>query len=478
MLVGEFDIRRPQGTSRRIIIFPSPILTVISLFSFQSSFSFPVSLVRFICSCYRTIFDPFQLSHCLILAVHSSHLCNSSQYQSCKMKTFAIAVAGGLATVASASPYYAQGAQPVTTECAAKTVTVTETYAAGYTNPPAVYSPAPEQYTQGNGYTQGTALPPNYGSYTGTSAIYATTTTSSAPGAHCTHKVDVGTFNGTVQFIPNTINAAIGDIIEYNFLAKSHSLTQSEFLTPCTYNGGFDTGLNQVNPKNQSGLFVIPFEVKTTRPQWFYCKQQGPPNHCGAGMVFGLNPRSEAQMGQFIANAKAQNGNLTGVASSTLATAAPTATTTTYSSTGTGIAAAIPTVTVGLGNGKTLRFDPPYLPYVPAGSKIHFDFRAANHTLTESSLADPCTKLTTPSAIDTGFSNFNPMDVPGLKSFELEVTGSESRYFYCKQANKTPKSHCGKGMVFGLNVDEATFRQFEANALATLPVVKRRAFRA
>lgn len=389
------------------------------------------------------------------------------------MKTFAIAVAGGLATLASATPHYVQGAQPVTADCPAKIVTVTETYAASYTNPPAAYSPAPGQYTQDSESTPSTALPPQHTSYTGTSAIY-TTSTSNAPGAHQTHKVSIGTFNGTFQFIPNSVNAGIGDIVEYNFLAKSHSLTQSEFLTPCTYNGGFDTGLNQVNPQNVSGLFVIPFEVKTTTPQWFYCKQQGPPNHCGKGMVFGLNPRSEAQMGQFIANAKAQNGNLT----STIAATAPATTTTTYANIATGVAASIPTVTVGLGNGKTLRFDPPYLPYVAPGSKIHFDFRAANHTLTESSFENPCTKLDSASAIDTGFSNFNPMDVPGLKSFELEVTGSESRYFYCKQAIKTPKSHCGKGMVFGVNVDEATFRQFETNAVATLPVGKGRAFRA
>ena len=194
-------------------------------------------------------------------------------------------------------------------------------------------------------------------------------------------------------------------------------------------------------------------------------------------MVFGLNPKSDAQMQQFIANAKAQNGNLTGVASSTVAATASATTTTSY--TGTGVAAAIPTVTVGLGNGKTLRFDPAYLPYVAPGSKIHFDFRAVNHTLTESSFANPCTKLVSDSIIYTGFTNFNPMDIPGLKSFDLEVTGSESRYFYCKQGVKTPKSHCGKGMVFGLNVDEATFKQFENNALATLPpAVKGRAFRA
>ena len=393
------------------------------------------------------------------------------------MKSFSIAVAGSLATIASASPHYVK--ETTVADCSASIVTVTA--------PAAEYTGTPGQYTQG-GYgdapvtvTVTATAPPQtvtetvkYGggsytqSYTGTSAIYSNST-STAPGAYQTHRVDVGTFNGTVKFVPNTVNAAVGDVVEYNFLKQSHSLTQSEFLTPCTYNGGFDTGLNQVNPKNVSGLFVVPFTVKTTNPQWFYCKQQGPPNHCGVGMVFGLNPKSQAQMDQFVANAKAQNGNLTGVASSTIAAPASTATSA-YQNT---VTAAIPTVTVGLDAGKTLRFDPPFLPYVATGSKIHFDFRAANHTLTESSLESPCTKLSD-SAIDTNFMNFNPKDVPGLKPFELEITGPESRYFYCKQANKTPKSHCGKGMVFGINIDEATFKQFEANAVATLPVARRR----
>ena len=101
----------------------------------------------------------------------------------------------------------------------------------------------------------------------GVSTTYITTATSSAPGSNQTPHVDVGAFNGIVKFVPDNINAETSDVVEYDFLKMSHSLTQSEFLTPCTHNGGFDTGLNQVNPKNTSGLFIIPFEVKTKQPQ-------------------------------------------------------------------------------------------------------------------------------------------------------------------------------------------------------------------
>lgn len=311
------------------------------------------------------------------------------------------------------------------------------------------------------------SLPPPPGATT----VWTTSATTTASGSKQTHHVEVGTFNGTVKFVPDNVVAEIGDAVEYNFLAKSHSLTQSEFLTPCTYNGGFDTNLNQSNPKNISGLFVIPFEVKSKNPQWFYCKQQGPPNHCGLGMVFGLNPGNSNKMDAFRQNALHQNGNKTGVASSTNGASTATSTSSSSSSTSAG---AVTTVTVGLDKGKTLKFSPAYLPTASVGEKIHFDFRAANHTLTESSLENPCKKLSG-TDIDTNFQNVNKLDTPELKPFDLTVRDGKPRFFYCKQKNGTPEGHCAQGMLFALNTDEATFGKFLKNAEATLPKIKGRA---
>lgn len=425
------------------------------------------------------------------------------------MKSIAVAVVG-LASLASSYPdSYQQGP----CNCAkAETITITESYQSVETPAPGQYSPgqysagAPQahygnsaititvtetaeavtitnavtvtesatygSYTgstvtvtaPGVTYTNESPPPPHYSS---TSAIFRNAT-STGYNARQTHRVEVGTFDGKVQFIPNQVNAEIGDVVEYDFLIKSHSLTQSEFLTPCTYNGGFDTGLNQANPKNQSGLFVIPFEVKTKKPQWFYCKQPGPPNHCGLGMVMGINPGNK--MDQFIQNAINQNGNSTGGTSSTGSYTKATATSTSLTSTAT---SPVTTVTVGLMNGTVLKFSPPYLPKVSAGEKIHFDFRAANHTLTESSLYNPCTKLDG-TDVDTNFQNVNKADIPELKPFDLTIDSDKPRFFYCKQANHTPKGHCSKGMVFAINTDEATFHQFEKNAEATLPKIKGR----
>ncbi|KAK2789631.1 hypothetical protein FQN52_005970 [Onygenales sp. PD_12] len=269
------------------------------------------------------------------------------------------------------------------------------------------------------------------------------------------HHVDVGTFDGEVKFIPNQITAPPGDLVAFNFLAQSHSLTQSEFNTPCTYNGGFDTGLNQLNPKNESGKFVYAIPVTTEKPLWFYCKQQGPPNHCGKGMVFGLNPGDK--MDQFIKNAIAQNGGLN--------PAQPTVTQ---------LPKAAPTVTVGLDKGKTLRYSPDFMPDVPKGTKIHFDFRAANHTLTESSWEHPCTPLKKQGAVDTGFNHANPNDIPESRPFDLLNDSNGPRYFYCKQAAGTPNAHCAKGMVFAINVSQWQFKEFQKRAIATAPKIKGR----
>ncbi|MCJ1426603.1 hypothetical protein MMC29_004506 [Sticta canariensis] len=379
------------------------------------------------------------------------------------MKSVAVTLAAGLATLATASQYE----QPECSLAATKTVTVTDTYQApGHDSPgaPGVVTVTVTggastvtitdsiTITQHSGFSITSKGAPSPTS----SVVYSNTNT--APASKQTHHVKVGTFDGKVQFVPDNVNAEVGDVVLYDFLKLSHSLTQSEFLTPCTYNGGFDTGLNQMNPQNVSGLFVIPFEVTTKKPQWFYCKQQG---HCGKGMVFGLNPGDK--MEQFRQNAINQNGNPTTATLTTIATAPSTAS----PSTATG---AITTVTVGLMNGTVLKFDPPFLPKVSIGQKIHFDFRAANHTLTESSLNDPCKKLAG-TTVDTNFQNVNKNDIPEFKPFDLVIDSDKPRFFYCKQQNNTPRGHCKKGMVFSVNTDAATFSQFQTNAGATIPTL-------
>jgi plastocyanin len=280
-----------------------------------------------------------------------------------------------------------------------------------------------------------------------------------APIIQETHYVDVGGANLT--FNPNQIRAKIGDVIKFKFLRLNHTLTQSEFNSPCTPNKLFDTGFNQFN--NGTGMAkTIKLDVTTEAPQWFYCKQpQG--NHCGKGMVFAINPDN---MDQFIKNAIAQNGNTSLTATPIGTGYYPTGTGASYP---TGTAKAMPTVIVG--GGTSLTFTPPFLQNIKRGDKIFFDFLAKNHTLTESTFESPCSKRNGSDVVDTDFMNFNGADVPGAKPFTLEVKSDGERYFYCRQGGGTANSHCAAGMVFGINIDKNKFDKFQSAAKGTASTI-------
>lgn len=269
--------------------------------------------------------------------------------------------------------------------------------------------------------------------------------------------------NGVVKYVPDRVDAEVGDVVKFRFFAAAHSATQSSFDKPCTaIKDGFDSDLIP-NMENKEGAeFERLFTVKDKAPKWFYCKQPNR-NHCGQGMVFGINPNGK--MDEFIQKAKDQNGALVS------ATPPPPASTTAPAP------SAKTTVTVSGGfnadGSNNLKFDPAYLPKVKRGEEVVFDFRKLNHTLTESTFWNPCMKkANTP--IDTNFQNANPDDVPLAKAVTIKFDSDESRFFYCKQANGTPRGHCSNGMVFAVNVDENGFRKFQDNAKATLPKIKGR----
>jgi plastocyanin len=106
----------------------------------------------------------------------------------------------------------------------------------------------------------------------GSTAASASTTSAASTAVtqpRATHLVNVGTSEGDA-YNPSQLNVSIGDTVRFNFLGKNHSVTQSDLASPCTYNGGFDTGLNQFNPLNISGKFLVDFQVNVSTPLWFY----------------------------------------------------------------------------------------------------------------------------------------------------------------------------------------------------------------
>lgn len=75
---------------------------------------------------------------------------------------------------------------------------------------------------------------------------------------------------------------------------------------------------------------------------------------------------------------------------------------------------------------------------------IQFNFMSMNHTVTQSSFAEPCVKME--GGVDSGFmpNPDNSIDPPPMMMFQ--VTTMEPVWMYCAQ-----KGHCGKGMVFSIN---------------------------
>ncbi|KAL1797348.1 hypothetical protein ACET3X_003954 [Alternaria dauci] len=86
---------------------------------------------------------------------------------------------------------------------------------------------------------------------------------------------------------PESIKAAVGDMVVFEFMQKNHTATQSTFAEPCKkMEGGMDSGF-MPNPEGKPGV-TWNMTVETTEPLWFYCKQQNG-IHCGKGMVFSIN---------------------------------------------------------------------------------------------------------------------------------------------------------------------------------------------
>ncbi|KAF2809543.1 uncharacterized protein BDZ99DRAFT_30597 [Mytilinidion resinicola] len=149
------------------------------------------------------------------------------------------------------------------------------------------------------------------------SAVAPSGTVAAAAGA-VTHTVTVGGVkpaadpSGTptpiLGYSPEAISAAVGDVVEFVFMQKNHTVTQSTFANPCVkMAGGIDSGFLP-NPSGKPGV-TFQMTVPATDPMWFYCKQKNG-THCGKGMVFSVNAveSSEKNSAAYKQLAIAQNG--------------------------------------------------------------------------------------------------------------------------------------------------------------------------
>jgi plastocyanin len=130
-------------------------------------------------------------------------------------------------------------------------------------------------------------------------AVAATTLlglTVANPAAHIrttgvTHRITAGstTANKGLHFEPENVVAAIGDVIEFHFLPKNHSVVQSSFDKPCEplSTASIFSGFNFATTAGEAPN-VFSFVVKDTNPFWYYCSQTAG-NHCQSGMSGVIN---------------------------------------------------------------------------------------------------------------------------------------------------------------------------------------------
>ncbi|KAJ4155225.1 hypothetical protein LMH87_000481 [Akanthomyces muscarius] len=112
-----------------------------------------------------------------------------------------------------------------------------------------------------------------------------------------------------LKFWPEKIKAEPGSMVQFQFLAGNHTVTQSDFDHPCK-------PIKEVNP-SALGIFsayqpvaasvakgevpVFTIMVNDTKPMWFFCSQ-GP--HCEKGMALVINENTSANSSRSIENYK------------------------------------------------------------------------------------------------------------------------------------------------------------------------------
>ncbi|KYK57631.1 plastocyanin-like domain-containing protein [Drechmeria coniospora] len=114
------------------------------------------------------------------------------------------------------------------------------------------------------------------------------------PHTGVTHSVVAGLAG--LRFDPDNVVAEIGDVIEWHFLPRNHSIAQSNFGNPCqplADGASFFAGFNFFTQQGQApDVFQIVVEDKKTI--WYYCPQQGG-SHCQNGMVGVINQNFDNQ---------------------------------------------------------------------------------------------------------------------------------------------------------------------------------------
>ncbi|KAF1919812.1 hypothetical protein BDU57DRAFT_443266 [Ampelomyces quisqualis] len=97
-------------------------------------------------------------------------------------------------------------------------------------------------------------------------------------------------------FVPNSVAAAVGDIVQFQFSNGNHTVTQSAADAACRpLDGGIHSGHIPFSD-NQTDVGTFNMPVTSTEPMFLYCAT-GP--HCQLGQVMVVNPANAKQVADY-----------------------------------------------------------------------------------------------------------------------------------------------------------------------------------
>lgn len=109
------------------------------------------------------------------------------------------------------------------------------------------------------------------------------------------HIVKVGNAQGnSLRFDPEELQAEVGEMVQFQFYPKNHSVARSSFTNPCTpldpaTANGTSSFFSGFMPVQSTDKFMPTFTIRVdgTAPIWYYCATG---NHCQSGMSGVINP--------------------------------------------------------------------------------------------------------------------------------------------------------------------------------------------
>ncbi|KKA26345.1 hypothetical protein TD95_005096 [Thielaviopsis punctulata] len=111
------------------------------------------------------------------------------------------------------------------------------------------------------------------------------------------------------KFSPENIKAPVGSVVQFQFMAANHTVTQSDFDSPCipisdsTNATGFYSGFVPAAAALAKGeIPVYSITINDTKPIWVFCSQA---KHCQSGMSMVINENTAANASRSLANYQA-----------------------------------------------------------------------------------------------------------------------------------------------------------------------------